>query len=350
MTFKNTRQIPQIEYSTFDDIAETRPVLLVTSNPAWVAVRNHLSLPVRWQTEAKEATLLNWQKVVDQVTLFIRDANQRGDVNGSLEVVYAVGGGLVVDMAKFIASKINLPLVCLPTALSADAFFNSMSGIHEGGCVQYIETKAPDKVVVDFGAIASAPLKIRSTGICDVLSIATATWDWEFAESRGMNTVETPYIPYITQVAKGILQGSLDCADAAGRGDLAGLKQLLDCMVLEVELCHHLGHSRVCKGSEHYFAYAVDNEFPPGLPHGDLVGPGILIMADLQEQDITHLWRAIEASHVNLHRIPQTLAETTLHKLPQYVREHNLPFGIAHTLSTSEVISLDDFDILIPVR
>jgi glycerol-1-phosphate dehydrogenase [NAD(P)+] len=214
-----------------------------------------------------------------------------------------------------------------------DAFFTWASGVRQDGCVSYLESKPPDLLVVDLDVLAAAPASIRAAGICDVLSIATGSWDWRFAEKKGLNPPEMAYIPYVDRVAAGILDGVYDCAEAAGRGDADGLKQLLDCLVLEVQLCNQIGHARPEEGSEHYFAYAVENEMGKGLPHGDLVGPGLLLMAEKQGQDITRLRHALNACSIPLDSIPKDIMESTLHILPEYVRRHGLPYGIAHELN-----------------
>ena len=72
-------------------------------------------------------------------------------------IVYAVGGGLAVDTAKYIAKHWNLPLTCLPTALSVDAFFTWASGVRHEGCVEYLETKVPERLIVDMDVLAVAP-------------------------------------------------------------------------------------------------------------------------------------------------------------------------------------------------
>lgn len=268
--------------------------------------------------DPQEATREHWDALSD---------------NSSGNVVYAVGGGLVADAAKYVAVHHSLPLVCLPTALSVDAFFTWTSGIRCDGCVTYLKTKPPDHVMIDFDVLTAAPPPIRAAGICDVLSIATGLWDWRLAEERGQNPPEMAYNASVARVAAAILQSALDCAEAAGRGDPAGLKQLLDCLVLEVQLCNQIGHSRPEEGSEHYFAYAVENALGAGLPHGDLVGPGIVLMAERQGQDVAPLRRALEACHIPLDNIPQPVVESTLRELPNYVRRHHLPYGIAHELA-----------------
>ncbi len=65
------------------------------------------------------------------------------------------------------------------------------------------------------------------------------------------------FIPWAYANAQSILQGALDCAEAAGRGDCAVLKMLYDCLALEVQLCNQIGHPRPGKGNEHYFVGSV---------------------------------------------------------------------------------------------
>ena len=116
------------------------------------------------------------------------------------------------------------------------------------------------------------------------------------------------------------------------QGDPEGLKQLLDCLAMEVQLCNQIGHSRPEEGSEHYFAYAVENLVGKGFPHGDLVGPGILLMGAYQDQNTEELEAALRACHIPLDNIPEDIVGATLVDLPRYVREHDLPYGIAHEI------------------
>jgi glycerol-1-phosphate dehydrogenase [NAD(P)+] len=318
--------IPKIRYLSLEEVNEERQVALVTSGPAWEAVQSRLNLPVVWQTEVIEATVEDWDNL-------FRDC--RG------EVVYAVGGGLPIDAGKYLAVKKDIPLIGIPTAVSVDAFMTWASGIRVEGGVRYIETTIPSELIVDLHVIADAPPRIRSAGLCDVLSIATGLWDWKFAQQRGATTPETVYDASIANVAQAILDMSLACATSAGRGEAEGLKRLLECIALESQLLNIVGHARPEEGSEHYFAYLVENKVGHGLPHADLVCPGILLIAELQGQDIIPLKQAMKAAHIPLDRIPVEAIIDTLYELPEYSNKHQYLYGIAHELTRKQVNRLD---------
>ena len=318
---KQIHHLPVIQFIPFGEIDEKRPILLITSTPAWNAVKEYLHLTIDSQPEPTKATTPHWDDLITPQPEYS-------------EVVYAVGGGLVADAGKYIAYRLGLPLVVLPTVLSVDAFFTAAAGIRENGTVKYIDTRPADQVVIDFEIIAAAPPQLRAAGITDVLSILTGSWDWQFADQRGLNPEGMELIPWVYENAQSILQGVLDCAEAAGRGDHAGLKQLLDCLCMEVQLCNQIGHARPEEGSEHYFAYCAEQFTGPAWPHANLLGPGILQMAKLQGQETQAVESAMQACHIPLDRISADVVEQSIHALPEYCRKHNLPFGIAHTLGS----------------
>ena len=107
--------LPKVDLLSFSELEEQRPVLLVTSSPAWNSVGHKLNLVIGERIEAVEATTSSWDKCTENLN---RD---------HFEVVYAVGGGLVADMAKYIAVKLGLPLVCLPMSRSLSSRLDSSS-------------------------------------------------------------------------------------------------------------------------------------------------------------------------------------------------------------------------------
>jgi len=329
--------LPVVDFIPFDALEEERPIILVTTDGAWQAVADDLQhLDIVWRANITEATIHQWVNNTTEIQSQIINPPEASPIpNHQSPIIYAVGGGLAVDAAKYIAYHTGLELVSLPTALSVDAFLTWASGVRAEGCVKYLETQPPQRLIMDVDVLAVAPEGIRAAGICDVLSIATGLWDWELAAEQGKNPEGMELIPWAADAAQSILDGALECAEAAGAGDAEGLKQLLDCLAMEVQLRNQIGHSRPEQGSEHYFAYSVENYLGKSLPHGDLVGPGILLMAEFQDQDTYALERALKACHIPLDTIPEDVVGLTLKGLPDYVRKHDLPYGIVHELEIS---------------
>ena len=319
---KTIPAVPPVDIMPLTEIDESRDVALITSDPAWDAVSGLMRLPVVVRKDIADAIEAHWKSMV-------------GDITG--DVIYAVGGGLATDAGKYLSRETGIPLVCIPTVLSVDAFFTWASGVRQDGCVVYLDTTTPDRVIIDFDVLAAAPPAVRAAGICDVLSIATGSWDWRYAETKGKNPPLMGYVPHVADTARSIMQGVLDTAEAAGRGDAGGLKALLDALMLEVQLTNQIGHARPEEGSEHYFAYAVENEMGRGLPHGDLVGPGIVLAAALQGQDTAPLKGALQAANIPLTAIPKNIIEDTVSILSGYCVRHDLPYGIAHEVTLKDL-------------
>lgn len=316
--------LPSIEERSLRSVRESRPVALFTHPAAWDALGGALDLPVLWRAEPAEAT-------EDAFRSFARD------IPGEVRAIYAVGGGLPVDAAKLAAHLRGLPLIAVPTALSVDAHLTPASGIRRDGCVFYIPTGAPRRLIVDWEVIAAAPPWVRAAGLGDVLSIATGLWDWQFAEEGGRNPAREAWQPWAAAVAGSLLEEAVRIAPSAGAGEHLGLSRLLDLLAMEVQLCNLIGHSRPEEGSEHVFAYSVENLTGHGLPHGDLVGPGILALAAAQGQETGSLREALLASGARLDRIPAEDARRTLETLGAYADRHGLPYSMAYDLDPDRI-------------
>jgi glycerol-1-phosphate dehydrogenase [NAD(P)+] len=253
------------------------------------------------------------------------------ELSGDLyaDVLYAVGGRLAIDTAKYLAHKFSLPLVCIPTALDSDAFLTPSANIQHNGWVRTFQGQPAERVIIDFETIAAAPLERRACGLAQVLSLATATEDWKLAEQRGKNPPGKSFDQCVYEETQAILRSGLQCASAAGIGDPQGLKQLLDCLCLEVQLRNQAGHDRLAKGSEHYFAYAAQKLPGIGLDWQDLLGQGILHAAEWQGQDKTRLEEALRAAHIPVDRVPAQDVVEIQKSLPRFCEQHNLDYGIA---------------------
>jgi glycerol-1-phosphate dehydrogenase [NAD(P)+] len=322
---KRIYPLPRIEFCSLSQIQETQPIAVITSEQAWAALEGRLDhLPIVWRGNADEASEPAFHQLASAMPAAVKS-------------VYGVGGGVAVDAAKTVAHIRGLPLIAVPTALSVDAHLTPASGVRKGGCVVYIETGPPNIVYIDWEILAAAPQYLRAAGIADVLSIATALWDWRMAEQAGHNPPDACYVPYAAAIAETLLAEAIAIAPSAGRGEIAGLRRLLELLALEVQLCNLLGHARPEEGSEHIFAYALEHHVGHGLPHIDFVGPGIIAMAAAQGQAIERLRDALVAVGARLNHVDTEIVRQTLFDLPTYATQHRLPYGIAHVLDEQRI-------------
>ncbi len=323
--------LPHIEFRSLSDVKEERPTALLTGKRSWEVAGKFLELPVVVQAEPNKAEAGFFDMLAENLP-------------PQVEGVYGVGGGLVADSAKYIGWKRQLPVVIIPTALSADGFFTALVALREGGTVRYVTTGPAANLIVDWDVILTAPRNLRGAAIVELLTIVTGLLDWRYAAERSKTTPETRYMPWAAGLMAGIAQQAFKIAGGVGSGNVEAMRNLLDLVCMEVQLTNQLGHNRPQEGSEQFFAYAVERRAGGGrpVPYADLVGPGILIAAALHRQDIAPIRATLASAGIRLGQIKPDDLITTIKELPDYVNAHDLPYSILNDIdpTSEDVIEL----------
>ena len=316
--------LPQIEVRALEDVEELRPAALLTGTHAWEQAGKSLRLPVVVQAEPHHAERDYFEMLASNVP-------------PQVEVVYGVGGGMVSDAAKYVGWARALPVVLVPTALSADGPFTALAAVRENGTVRYVTTGPAETMYVDWDIISAAPAHLRGAAIVELLTIVIGLLDWRYAADRNKTTPETRYVPWAAALAAGIAQQAFKIANGVGAGNVEALRNLLDLICTEVQLTNQLGHNRPQEGSEQIFAYAVEQRAGGGkpVPYADLVGPGILIGAALHGQDIAPIRATLTAAGIRLGQIRPADILATVRELPDYVRRHELEYTILNDLDVN---------------
>jgi glycerol-1-phosphate dehydrogenase [NAD(P)+] len=334
--------LPQIEIRALGTVQEARPVALLTGRESWSVVSTAFNeLPLVVQAEPLNADRTYLDSLADSLP-------------PQVEVIYGVGGGLVCDVAKYIGARRKLPVTLIPTALSVDGFFTPIVAVREGGSVGYADTGPAARVFIDWEIIRNAPPDIRGTGIVEILSIVTGLLDWRLAAERGRNLPAHRFQPWAAAIAATIAQQAFKIAKGVGAGRVESLQELLDLICMEVQLTNQLGHTRPQEGSEQYFAYAIEPKVTRGgrgIPYSDLVGPGILIAAALHGQDVAPIRDTISNAGARLGQLRPDDIISTLRTLPQFVKDHNLPYSILNEIDpysdkVTNILSLTGLDMM----
>lgn len=313
--------LPTLEFTDLASVREERPVAVLTGARSWGAVSPLLELPIVVQAEPNKVEL----DYLDDLA---------AGIPPQVGAIYAVGGGLVADVAKYVGWKTKKPVVIIATALSADGFFTPIVAARVSGSVEYVETGAAEKIIIDWSVIRNAPQSVRGAAILELLTITTGLLDWQFAAKRNKNTVDTRYQAWVAGLMAGIAQQAFKIADGVGKGNVDALRNLLDLLCIEVQITSQIGHTRPQEGSEQYFAYAYEsrrNGLDP-LPYADMVGPGILVAAALHNQNIESIRKTLEVAGIKLNALPPNDVRDTIKILPEYVKKHNLPYSILNEL------------------
>ena len=152
--------------------------------------------------------------------------------------------------------------------------------------------------------------------------IHTASFDWHLAYKADKN--EHAFVPEAVERARGLVQRLYNAADDIRTLTDEGIRTIVECYLEINDICIPLGHYRAEEGPEHFFAYNVEYLTGRTFVHGWLVGLGIQLMSQLQENDpagivaimdhlgLPHSPRANKLSRSDVEHALETLHERTL--------------------------------------
>lgn len=211
------------------------------------------------------------------------------------DALIAVGGGRPIDVAKSAALLTDLPVVVVPTQLSADGLASPISVIiNPDGAVVSERSALPIAVIADLETVAAAPISFARAGVGDLLGNRSALVDWRIAADAGEDDVDD-FAALLSSCALLLIEG-LDLSPL-GKGELTIelARRLLDGLVLSGLAMEIAGSSRPCSGSEHLISHALDRLEPGTATHGEQVAFGTLVATQLQGGDVDSVREIIAA-------------------------------------------------------
>jgi len=314
------RLVPPLQFGrdTLEQYAaEFRDALVVTMDVPWNAVRKRLDVeaaaPMMVETMEREIVETTEQNLPP------------------VDTVVGLGGGMALDMAKYVAWKRGARLILIPSIMSVDACVTREVAIREGSRVRYVGDVRPEVVVVDYELIRGAPARLNRAGAGDILSIHTALFDWKLAHTERRERYDPDIADRSSRALKRLMSGWRDIRDVTDEGI-----RLLAGLFAEVnELCFRFGNSRPEEGSEHFWAYNVEYLTGRQFVHGELVCLGVVLMAGLQDNLADQVHGFLEKARVRYR--PEDLRLSTddivrsLLSLKEYVEKESLVFSIINT-------------------
>jgi glycerol-1-phosphate dehydrogenase [NAD(P)+] len=215
------------------------------------------------------------------------------------DTVVGIGGGQAIDAAKYLSWKRGIRLVSIPTILSVDAFVTPAAGIRRNHEVVYVGTSTPNPLVIDYEILRTAPPELNIAGIGDLLSIHTGTFDWEYAQSKGKS--EYPFSPSDVASGRKILEKLFTLIPEIRNQTDEGLLAIVEGYMVMNTLCLPAGHYRIEEGSEHFLFYELEERLKRPFVHGYIVGLGIYLMSQLQNNQFVIIKNVMDELGLKYH-------------------------------------------------
>lgn len=194
------------------------------------------------------------------------------------EAVIGIGGGKVIDTAKYCGYLRNLPFISIPTSASSDGFSSASASLIVEGRRKSVPAKIAYGIVADIEVIKSAPRSFLYSGIGDMVSKITALYDWIFEQEKGFTTVNDCALMISKKAVNSFVRTPFkDIMDDRF------IKELMDSLAMSGIANEIAGDSSPTSGSEHLISHALDKMLEKPQLHGIQVGIATYLMSVVQD-------------------------------------------------------------------
>ncbi len=202
------------------------------------------------------------------------------------QIVFGVGGGTKIDVAKLSSTRQGIPFISVPTTASHDGIASPVASIKGLKKPYSVMAQSPMAIVADTGIIIQSDYRFTASGCGDLVSKFTSVRDWELAY-KVKNEYYGEYAASLALMSARLITKN---ADVINPGSEAGLRLVLEALISCGVAMSIAGSSKPCSGSEHLFSHSLDLIEPNMALHGEQCGVGAIMMAYLYEID----WKEIK--------------------------------------------------------
>lgn len=206
-------------------------------------------------------------------------------VSNKAQAIVGLGGGKVIDAAKYTAFLRKIPFISVPTSASSDGFSSASASLLVGGKRTSVPARLAYGIFVDTDVIKSAPEKFIYSGIGDMVSKIPALYDWMYEDAKGYTVLND----FSAMIAKKAVNSFVRTPFETIHDDLF-LKELIDSLAMSGIANEIAGSSAPTSGSEHLISHALDRFSERPQLHGIQVGIASYLMCRVQD----HRWKRLD--------------------------------------------------------
>ena len=261
---------------------------------------------------------------------------------GNFCSIIGLGGGQAIDTAKYISWKTNKPFFQFPTSLSVDAVFGHRSAVRIENVVRYVGWSVPECVFIDLDIIKSAPIKINTAGIGDILCFITGVMDWQYARDSGQLEKQWKYDEELANTSLIKAQAVIDDYQEIKDMTVKGIKIMIDALKWGgSSYCNSGWNPRHIEGVEHLIFYSLEYHTQKIFLHGQAVCLGIVIGCMMHKKRNEELKNIINKIGVDINPKSMNLGwdevKHSLVNLKDFVEESNFMRGISNDYIFDEI-------------
>lgn len=205
----------------------------------------------------------------------------------------AVGSGVLNDLVKYAAYRLDRPYLCVATAASMDGYTSAGSPLSDRGFKKTIQCRPARAVLADLDVLAAAPAEMIGWGYADLAGKIAAGGDWIVADALEIEPIDDVAWPLVQQDLRSWLADPKSITSGKPAA-IAGLFEGLSLVGLAMELHRS---SRPASGADHQIAHLWEMEElsheGERVSHGACVAIGCLSVLKLYEwlltQDLSNL-------------------------------------------------------------
>ena len=261
---------------------------------------------------------------------------------GNFCSIIGLGGGQAIDTAKYISWKTNKPFFQFPTSLSVDAVFGHRSAVRIENVVRYVGWSVPECVFIDLDIIKSAPIKINTAGIGDILCFITGVMDWQYARDSGQLEKQWKYDEELANTSLIKAQAVIDDYQEIKDMTVKGIKIMIDALKWGgSSYCNSGWNPRHIEGVEHLIFYSLEYHTKKIFLHGQAVCLGIVIGCMMHKKRNEELKNIINKIGVDINPKSMNLGwdevKHSLVNLKDFVEGSNFMRGISNDYIFDEI-------------
>ena len=205
------------------------------------------------------------------------------------DVIISVGGGKILDLGKYVATKAELNYISVPTSPSNDGIASPIAVLkNKLGATESLGVNMPMGILVDMDLMKVAPLENIRAGIGDLISNYSALLDWQLAHDEKKEKIDD-FAASLAYSAADLIYSQQQGKEKIDLRNEKFLKTLINGLILSGVAMNIAGSSRPCSGAEHEISHAIDKLYPGTAAHGTQVAVAMIIVEKLRNKDCAGL-------------------------------------------------------------